>query len=92
MDGFKTLKNDIKIYERMCNDSKYLIELQKLEEIILALKITTEALYYRYQMVLPQLEKFTYYEATIFERLKKTEYLEFIKSKVNSQQINKKMG
>ncbi len=74
------LQKDIDIYRKMLVSSKYIEELKVVDEIIGYLKIDTIALYYRYQMVLKQLENFSYYEATILKRLENERYHNTVKS------------
>ena len=68
------LQKDIDIYRRMKVSSDYLNQLRELEGITATLGIGTISLYYCYQMVLKQLENYSYYEATILKRLKNEQY------------------
>lgn len=74
------LQKDIEIYEKMLISSDYFIDLKLVNEITKALEINSKELYYRYQIVLRQLECFNYYEATIFSRLENTQYHNMVKS------------
>ena len=73
------LQKDIDIYRRMKVSSDYLNQLRELEGITATLGIGTISLYYCYQMVLKQLENYSYYEATIFQRLEDENYHNTVK-------------
>ena len=73
------LQKDIDIYKKMLVSHEYIEELKAVDEIVRYLEIGTIFLYYRYQMVLKQLENYSYYEATIFQRLEDENYHNTVK-------------
>ena len=84
----EVLQNDIIIYREMLTNNNYADNLKLLDEITRALNINSLALYYRYQMVLKQLENYSYYEATILRRLEDREYRKTLNETEISPQVN----
>lgn len=78
------LQKDIDIYRKMNVSPKYLEELKELDAVTTTLQIKTISLYYCYQMVLKQLEKYSYYEATIFKRLNDENYHNLVSTLSNT--------
>ena len=87
----RTLKNDIVIYKKLINDTKYFDVLNEARKIIKPLNIQDETIYYKYQIVLHNLVKFNYFEATFLERIKDRDYLTILNRVINLFNENRKV-
>ena len=89
MNYNELLKEDIEIYKRIISDNEYFTNLKKICEIVNSLKITSQIAYLRYQIVLKQLNGYTYHEATFFNRIADKNYLNEIieQSKIDTNVI-----
>ena len=74
----QTLKNDLLIYKKVMDNPQYINKLAKGNEIVNALNITTEAMYYRYQIVIYSLNGINFFEATFLTRIKNCDYLKIL--------------
>ena len=82
------LQKDIAIYQQILVNEDYAKSLKLVDEITRFLGIDSEIIYYQYQIVLRQLESYSYYEATIFRRLENAEYQQIVEKLCEPKQYD----